>query len=295
MAATKQFGGSVYAVAETSYGVAVSNPTYLRFGNLIREVKVGLKTNKQAMRSIDSPSVSDFLLTLKRPTVSITYVLQRGSPLTNMVARTNDAVSSFNIEVGVDANTSTNDAYYTFLGCKATDITFKASMDDYVEVTVDFVCASVTVATAQPSVGSGSRESALDTGTSPYCQFAIASVTRDAATWDAGCTGIEFTISHNIEVMGALGSSTGTLAPEGPIDIEGTATVYFEAGGKTYHDLVGSDSSSTIILNCGASGAPKLTLSGCEFDTFEMTLNNTDALVMGPIPFKAKTVALGTV
>lgn len=294
MAITQGFGGSIYYVAESAYKTTVSNPAYKRFSNIVESVKVKKSRSKEGFRSIDAPGVVDFLAKTTLVDVEITYILHRVDPLDTCMTRTNGAVPSYQLEVSANTANSSGDVYYTLNGVKF-NVKCAVKVDDYYRVTLTGMGALLTQASAQPSVGSGSRESALNTGTYPFLTFSGGSITNAGAAWEAGVVACEFTVDQGFERVAAIGSATISNLVEGPLTVTGTADIYVENGGGTLLTSVESDTGVSIVLNTGASGAPKFTIGGAEFSDFEVTLDNQAAVVKVAEPFEGTSITVGTV
>lgn len=294
MAITQGFGGDLYYVAESTYKTTVSNPAYKRFSNIVESVKIKKSRGKEGFRSIDAPGVVDFLAKTTMVDIEITYILHRADPLDTCSTRTNGVVPSYQLEVTVNQDVSASDVYYTLNGVKF-NVKGACKVDDYWRVTLTGMGATLTQASAQPSVGSGSREAALNTSTYPFLHFGGGSITNAAAAWEAGVVGIEFTVDQGFERVAAIGSATISNLVEGPLTVKGTADIYLADGGGTFLTAVESDTGVSIVLNTGASGAPKFTIGGAEFSDFEVNVDNKAAVVKQGQPFEGTSYTVGTV
>lgn len=287
---THGFQGRFLFVKEVTRGVTPTNPAYKRLSDSISDLKVSLDVGTEGFRSIDSFDVVDFLTKSKKPGYQVTYRLQRGDPLIDMLTRKADGTcESYSAEIAQNKDTTGAKLYLTFEGAKH-DVEINAKANDYIVVTLTAKAELLVAATAEPNLGTGTREGAIGTA---FATYKGAVVTKGGSAWGAVTEGFSVKVDNGLDWQPQLGSENPAYVYEGARKVSGKGDVFLADAGYAYFGEVDAGTASTIVLKCGAvsSGLPQLTMTGCVFPKLELTADDKTGTVKHACAFDAKTVA----
>lgn len=285
---TRGFQGRFLLVKETTPNTTPNNPAMKRLSDSVADVKVSLDVGQEGYRSIDSYDVVDFLRKSKKPGYQVTYRLQRGDPLIDMLTRKADKTcESYTAEVAFGINGTP--LYLTFVGAKH-DVDMKAAANDYINVTLSAKAKTIAYSATEPNIGTGTREGAIG---SAFATYKGAVVTKGGSAWGVVTEAFSVKVDNSLDWQPQLGSDDPAYVYEGARRVSGQGDIYYTDSGLAYVTEVAAGTTSTIVLKCGAvsSGLPQLTMTGSSFGKFEATADDKAGTVKHGCPFEAKSIA----
>jgi len=291
---SRGFGGRVLSVVEVTPGTTPTNPALIKFSDHVQSVSMSFDPQLKEWRDIGDFDVASIVKGLPMYGVRISYMLHSGrkTQLDDAINRQADnSVKSQTIEVSLNRDGSTV-GYYTFLGCKAEDATTRGGVGEPVTVDITYKALSVTRATSEPSVGSGSRETA---SLGALCHGSTSSITRGGSALAYVTRTWEFKVSHALEALGTDNQTDPKVILEGIRQVTGTVDITVDDGGVTLTDAVLAGTAAEVIFALGGAGAPKFTLSNVQWSNLEIPLSAEQGFVLTGVPFIATAIATGTV
>lgn len=283
------FQGRALLIKETVFGEEPATPAYLRFSDYVNRVQVGGDPQRTPLRDIGSAGIVDFLNGIEQYTLTVDFDVQRDDQLEDMVVRgSNGKLASWSIEIAVNKDDDTVDAYYSILGAKPNSVTINADVGGSLKASVEFFCKSIIPVAVEPTVTS--REGAL--GTAVY-SYVTGDLERPLATAFAYITRAwSATINNNLTRLPDVGEATYKAFLEGAIGLEGSADIAVEDGGKAQFEeaMLGTEN-DLVIFFTGAT--PKWTFVKAQFPnaTFEFSSDSGEVFFDRSWTAKTLTVA----
>ena len=285
------FQGKVWYWVEDSYGGGESTTT-LPISKYVQNVRVDTGDRHKVIRGIDSPVAAELLKQPHEPKFHLEYIPQVGDTLlADLVNRnSNGELQSLAFCFGVNTKESDTDdqSWYYVVGAKPASIRIAASKGNEYTISVDFECKQVTPSTSQ----TGTEPSALS---GDILAFNIAGeITKSAGhVVDTDhiafvTNSIDITITHKLTGYIDHDEMYKTALVEGEMDVEGSVDITLDGGGESHITEVLANTSFNLIIDMGDTGAPRLTLTNCEWKNSSVTGDTGGEAVSGSIPFTAK-------
>lgn len=294
MAATRHFSGRILSVVETTEGTTPTDPDYIKFSDHVSEVSLGMGANFEEYRDIGSYDVASFLEGLSEYHLKVTYLLHtdRADQLNAAIDRlANNDLESHSIEVSVDRDGATP-GFFTFAGAKAESVDVTLQVGKAVEVTISYLALSGARASAEPSVGTGSRETAA---LSTVAHFKTSTITRGGSDVAFITRGAKLNVAHELTPEGDDNSAEPAFISVGNRKVSGTVDMSIDDGGSALADTAMDGTAADIVFDMGTTGAPSLTASNAHWKDFEITLGTRGGILTRDVPFDAESVTTGTV
>lgn len=290
--ASRGFGGRVLSVVETTPGTTPTNPALIKFSDHIQSVSLSLDPQFKEWRDIGDYDAASFVAGLPMYGLKVSYLLH-----TNRKTQADDAMNrqadntckSQTIEISVNRDDATV-GYFRLLGAKAEDCQVKGTVGDAILVEVTYKALSATRATVEPSIGTGSRETAA---LGALCTFATSSITRGGSALGYITRSAEFRVSHALQVLGTDNQVDPKAIFEGERQVTGKADISLDDGGVALADAVMAGTGATVIFNCGGAGAPKFTLNNVIWENLNIDLAPDQGVVLPSVPFRARSSGSG--
>ena len=292
--ASRGFGGRILSVVETTPGTTPTNPALIKFSDHVQSVSISLDPALTEWRDIGDYDAASFVKGLPVYGVKVSYLLHidRKVQHDDAIERQSDnSLKSQTIEVSMNRDDSTV-GYFTLTGCKAEDIVVGGEVGQPTMVEITYKALAVARVTAEPSVGSGSRETdalgALST-------FATGSITRGGSALAYVTRRAEFRVSHSLTVHGTDGQVNPKVIFEGPRQVTGSADITIDDGGVTLADAVLDLTGASVVFNLGPSTAPKVTINNAVWERLELPLGVSEGVVLTNVPFRARSSGSGAI
>jgi hypothetical protein len=297
----RPFSGKIWYWLETTYGVGPSGATELA-ANLpvsckVLDVRVGTGDRHVPLVGIDSPMVCHLLKQTNEPTLHLEYIPQTSDTMIDdVVDRIGNCCTLQSLAFCIAANsclTGINSSWYNVLGAKPNTVTIAGAKNEPYKITVDYLCKSILTA----KVATGSEPTCSTVSTYPYLQFNVAGEIRKTGGLLVNTDHIAFitntinlTFNHNLKGYTDHDALLKSYLVEGKYDIEGTCDITLDGGGALHFGEVLANTAFTVEVRMGAlgSGAPMITLPGCEWKNSEVNLNISGEAMLESAPFTAK-------
>lgn len=287
----------IRVVEETTAGTFPTNPTLRLLSKQTRSVRLFYDRNLKESADLDDYEVDSFYSITNAYGLEVEYVLHDVDDMTAFWARNSDhSTDSFSFEIVLNADSATP-YYVRGTGWRPQTCTLRGAVDgEYVHSVVFTGGVWTDPTSSAPSIGTGSR-------------MVKADITDALRTWSSGAITVGGSavgaLMEDIEVVINHGSTprytTGNADPVpgatvfGRRMITGTASFSLDDGASTHFTRVDGLSATTIVIPFGASGQPKITLSGVVFPRWEVELTSDSDVIEGGQEFRALSYAVGTV
>jgi len=301
----RPFNGKIWYTLESTYGV-VSDPSLtLPISCKVLDVRVGTGDRHVPLYGIDSSMVCHLLKQTNEPTLHLEYIPQTNDTMIDdIIDKVGNCCKLQSLSFCIIANsclTGINSSYYKVLGAKPDTVTIAGAKNEPFKVTADFLCKSIVScsSTCTPwsncSVANAPTCSAVSTY--PYLQFNVAGEIRKTGGLLVNTDHIAFitnsinlTFNHNLKGYTDHDALLKTYLVEGKYEIEGTCDITLDGGGALHFGEVLANTAFTIELRMGAvaTGAPMITLPGCQWKNSEINLNVSGEAMLESASFTAK-------
>lgn len=293
MAVGRNFDGSIEYVVESSYGAgAGTNPTMKAVSDFIKNVTIGVADEHDILRTISSQNVVDYFKKPRDYTLHIEYIVQNKDFLEDILTRSSGEINSLFFDIGVNKS-QTTPSYFRCAGCKAKKVKIEGKNGETWTVTADFSVKEITTSTSPINVGTGSHASPI--GTSALTFNVAGSISYGGSEVAYITDSISIDIDNGLQDLWDVGSLTKKSCVAGALSITGTCDITLDDGGKTLFDNIINGTTNSLIVNMGATGSPKLTLSGVRFKSLEIPQDIGKGVIIQGVPFNAKTISISTV
>lgn len=292
--ASRGFGGRILSVVETTPGTTPTNPAFIKFSDYVQSVQVSMDPAFKEWRDIGDYDAATFVAGLPSYGVKVSYLLHsnRKTQLDDAINRQSDnTLKSHTIEVSV-ARDDTNVGYYTLKGCKAESAKPVGTVGDAVVVEITYKALSLTRASAEPSIGTGSRETAA---LGALCTFSTSRVLRGGSNLAYITRSAEFTVSHSLTVHGTDNQTDPKAIFEGDRQVTGRADITLDDGGVALADAVMAGTAASVEFRFGSTGAPQYTLNNVIWENLDIDLSVGEGVVMSGVPFRARSSGSGAI
>ena len=285
------------SVVETVPGTTPANPALIKFSDFVQSVSVSLDPANQEYRDIGDFDAAALVAGLPVYGVKVSYLLHvnRKTQLDDAIDRQSDnSLKSLTLEVALNRDDATV-GYFTFTGCKPEDVQVKVEVGKPTMVEVTYKALANSRATAEPSVGSGSRETAA---LGSLSVMSATTITRGGSALGYITRAAEFRVSHALRIEGTDGQVNPKAIFEGIRQVTGKADISLDDGGVALADAVMAGTAASVVFNLGAAGAPKFTLANVQYENVEIALGASDGVVITGVPFRARgsgAITTGTV
>jgi hypothetical protein len=294
----RPFSGKIWYWLEDTYGV-VTTPTLgsLPVSCKVLDVRVGTGDRHVPLVGIDSPMVCHLLKQTNEPTLHLEYIPQTSDTMIDdVVDRIGNCCTLQSLAFSIAANsclTGINSSWYNVRGAKPDTVTIAGSKNEPYKVTVDYLCKSILTA----KTATGVEPACCSVVSYPYLQFNVAGEIRKTGGLLVNTDHIAFitnsinlTFNHNLKGYTDHNALLKTYLVEGKYDIEGTCDITLDGGGALHFGEVLANTAFTVEVRMGAlgSGAPMITLPGCEWKNSEINLNVSGEAMLESAPFTAK-------
>ena len=298
----KPFQGKVWYWVESSFGSGESTTT-LPISKKILDVRIDTGDVLATKRGIDKPQADASIKQVVEPKFHLEYIPQYGDTLLEDVVNRNSCGELQSLAFYVGANTCESDSddktHYYIKGAKPNTVRVAGSKNTEYTVTIDFNVKSVATVSSQV----GTEPAALS---GAYCVFNVAGeITKSGGhvvntNHIAFITNsIELTITHKLTPYADHDSLEPDYIIEGELDVEGSVDITLDGGGGYHFAEVLATTEFDITVNLGDTGAPKLTLTDCQWKSSSPNLNTSGEAMMESAAFFAKpsdiTSIVGTV
>lgn len=291
------FNGSAWYWVESSYGNGESGAT-LPISCKIQDIRVGTGDRHVPLLGIDSPMACHLLKQTNEPTLHLEYIPQADDTMIDdVVDRATSCCTLQSLSFCIGANTcltGDNLSYYYVKGAKPDTVTISCAKNEPYKISVDYQTQSIVTS---PIVGSA--PSAL---TGSYLQFNVAGeITKTGGhVVDTDHIGfitnsISITFNHNLKGYTDHDSLEKSFLTEGPYVIEGSCDITLDGGGAEHFGEALANTAFTIQVDMGLSGAPRITLAGCQWKNSEVDINISGEAMLESAPFTAKPASCSTI
>lgn len=292
----RPFSGKIWYWVEATYGSGESAVT-LPVSCKVLDVRVGTGDRHVPLVGIDSPMVCHLLKQTDEPTLHLEYIPQSSDTMIDdTVDRIGNCCTLQSLAFCIAANsclTGINSSYYNVLGAKPNTVTIAGAKNEPYKVTIDYLCKSILTCTT----ATGEEPACSEVSTYPYLQFNVAGEIRKTSGLVVNTDHIAFitnsinlTFNHNLKGYTDHDALLKSYLVEGKYDIEGTCDITLDGGGALHFGEVLANTAFTLEVRMGAlgSGAPMITLPGCEWKNSEVNLNISGEAMLESAPFTAK-------
>lgn len=285
-------------IEETTAGTFPTNPALILPSKQVRRVRFFLDKNLKEALDIDDYEVDSHYSVTNAYGLEIEYVVYDVDRVTEFWDRNSDGTTnSYSVEILPNQSAATKH-YMRGTGWRPQTCRLSGSVDGEYIHTVTFVGGKFTTAvTADPGVGSGSRE-AKSAITDAIRTFSSGAITLNGSAWAVLLEDFELTIDHGSTAHYTTGDDDPVpgATTYGMRKISGSATFSIDDGAKTHFDLVDALSTHSIVVPFSTTaGQPKITLGSVVFPRLEVELGAETDVLMGSQPFNAETFTVGTV
>ncbi len=283
------FQNTVCYWQEASYGGGESGTT-LPVSCKIIDARIGVGDKHKTLRGIDHAYVCSLLEQPEDLTFHIEYIPQIGDTLIDDSVDRNSGCTltsqAFFIGVNRLLTPAADRSYYYLAGCVPKTVNFSSSKGNEYVVSIDYSVKSVVTGTTKAHGGNLAGGDGL---TGAYCAFNVGgSITKNGGAFAYVLNSVDITINHNITDRWDHDSLTKQYAVPGAMDFEGSVDISLDEGGKADFGEVLSQTSWDLIVNMGASPAPKITINNCQWKNMDIDLNISGEDIMSSVPFTGK-------
>lgn len=292
--ASRGFGGRLLSVVESTPGTTPSNPAMIKFSDFVQSVSISLDPALTEWRDIGDYDATAFVAGLPAYGLKVSYLLHidRKTQVDDAINRQSDnSVKSQTVEVSVNRDDVTV-GYFRLLGAKAEEVSVRGEVGQPTMVEITYKGLNMTRATAEPSVGSGSRETAA---LGALSVFSTSSITRGGSAVAYITRSAEFRVSHSLTPHGTDNQVNPKAIFEGVRQVTGRADITIDDGGVTIADAVMALTGATVLFNCGSTGAPKFTINNAVWENLDLSLGVNEGVVMAGVPFRARSSGSGAI
>ena len=294
------FHGTVWYWVESSYGGGASGAT-LPVSCKVQNARVDTGDRHKVLKDIGSPLACNLLKQTYEPKFHLEYIPQADDTLIDDVIDRVGAcctLQSFAFCMGtntclVDAD---NKSYWHITGAKPSSVRITGSKNTEYMVVIDF---EVKSAPTSKVISAGGAPSAL---TGEYLAFNIAGeITKTGGHVVDGdhiafiCNSIDVTVTHKLEGHTDHDSMYKSFLTEGDMDIEGSCEITLDGGGSQHFGEVMANTAFTIVVDMGGTGAPRITLPGCQWKNTGVTADTGGEAMKSSTPFVCKPTSCSTI
>ena len=292
MAYTEGFDHDLEFDEEATFGAGIpAAPTGLVVSDVVTGITISVNNNAEVIYDIGDWDGQDTVTGTEDYTITIDYILQKpdtqaNSLLYNGINRTTGDLQSIAIVLASD-----DSDYYECKGCMCNSVEISCDTGGQVEVSQEYYCKDIEVTGTDPLVGNHG-----DAIGNAFATFSGASLTYDGSAVGEGIRNFNATINNNLERLYEIGSANLGGIAEGQAEYSGSCDVFIAGGGETeFEYFQGTGQDASIVINTGTTGFDKLTFANCYWDTGDYEWNNSDAVVVPGMNWKAETLTLGAV
>lgn len=285
------FKGKIWYWRESSFGGGKSGAT-LPISCKVQNVRINTGDRHKTLKGIESSHACHLLKLAHEPGLHLEYIPQADDTLIDDVIDRSSCCTLKSLAFAVGFNTCLPDAdnrsYFDIKGAKPETVRINASYRNEYMVTIDFMAKSVATVASQTGV----EPTAL---TGDYLAFNIAGEITKTGGFVVNTDHIAFvtdsidiTISHKLRGYTDHDGMYRDFILEGDMDIEGSVDISLDGGGANHITEVLNNTSFTITVNMGDSGAPRLTLPNCEWQSSSPTKDTGGEGMFDSAPFTCK-------
>lgn len=288
----ESFKGSIWYWVESSYGNGESGTT-LPISCKVQSVRIDSGDRHKVIKGIESPLACHLLEQTKEPKLHLEYIPQADDTMIDdVIDRVDSCCTLQSLAFCIGTNTclvdSDNKSYFEIKGAKPSTVRISASKNTEYLVVVDYELQSVTTSNAM----TGSAPADL---TGDYLSFNVAGeITKtgghvvDTDHIAFICNSIDLTVTHKLDPQTDHDSLEKSYLIEGDMDIEGSVDITLDGGGAQHYSEVMANTAFTIQIDMGKSGAPRITLPGCQWKNTSVTKDTSGEAMKNSTPFTAK-------
>ncbi|RLI63602.1 MAG: hypothetical protein DRO67_05475 [Candidatus Asgardarchaeum californiense] len=283
----RPFQGKAWYWVEATYGGGLSGAT-LPISKYIQDIKMGTGDVVKSIRSIESAVIIEQIQQCEEPTIHIEYNPQIGDTMIDdCVDRSSCCIlQSLAFEFGANTCTGGDDTTYFYgVGFKAATVKISAAKDEPYSVVIDYEGKSIVTSTTAIGVEPTALSGAI-------LQFNVAgSITKTGGFNPTGSKiayitdSIDVTISNQLTGYTDHDSTQKTFLVEGTLDVEGSCNITLDGAGGMHFGEVKAMTDFTLVINMGDTGAPKITLPGCNWKNSEPGINTSGEAMMESAAF----------
>lgn len=290
MALQRGFDYDIEWLDEASYGNGITaTDTTKTISDVIHDVRITPSNSAEPVFSISDVAAVDTIYTNEEYTVRVEYELQDASTAANSLLKYGITRNASNDLDSVAFCVQIGDKYYEFTGGICNTIEIRGEVGRPIIVTQEFFCNDCE--TPASSFPGAYHATAFNSSIAVY---GGATITKGGAAIGYGTRSFALTINNNAERIFKEGSATASKIVAGKLDISGTIDVFIEADADTQWGWITGKTEGNIVIDPGLTGYPAtgITLTNAVFDTSDFPLNNTDAVLVSGMSFKAEDVSI---